>query len=400
MKIKNLLFSLLAAAGIAQAGDDTATTCYTPGKFFYDGGLMLPGADAPEYKKQLFDKTGTSFAAELGLGFWAIDNQMVGYNSNNYIAKVWARIDQRLIKDEVNGGTWLRADFMGSWGLDDETADADNFFDGGFGSATWHNTDLFGPRNFYLLNLTLKQYFANKRVCVNGGIIWMSQYFDRISHARFANDAFEKSPVLPLVWQAPGAVVQWEVNEDNFATLALVGTGVPGGQNPYNFDNTRGYAVVGEWGREFSEDKGIWRVAPFFTCEDGAHYSGKDKERTAYGLMTGVEYQLNDEAKVYGRLALASSDYTRCRQEAMVGTTLRIIPSRPDDYLGVGFGIYKGSDEGRKLENAYEKVLEFTYNIKLNKYFTIAPYYQVYFTPAYRDVSTVSATGIQAHFSF
>ena len=40
------------------------------------------------------------------------------------------------------------------------------------------------------------------------------------------------------------------------------------------------------------------------------------------------------------------------------------------------------------------------YNIKLNKYFTIAPYYQVYFTPAYRDVSTVSATGIQAHFSF
>ncbi|MBR2144033.1 MAG: hypothetical protein IJ956_00750, partial [Akkermansia sp.] len=370
MKIRNLLFSLLTAAGIAQAGGDTATTCYTPGKFFYDGGLMLPGADAPEYKKQLFDKTGTSFAAELGLGFWAIDNQMVGYNSNNYIAKVWARMDQRLIKDEVNGGTWLRADFMGSWGLDDETADADNFFDGGFGSATWHNTDLFGPRNFYLLNLTLKQYFANKRVCVNGGIIWMSQYFDRISHARFANDAFEKSPVLPLVWQAPGAVVQWEVNEDNFATLALVGTGVPGGQNPYNFDNTCGYAVVGEWGREFSEDKGIWRVAPFFTCEDGAHYSGKDKERTAYGLMTGVEYQLNDVAKVYGRLALASSDYTRCRQEAMVGTTLRIIPSRPDDYLGVGFGIYKDSDEGRKLENAYEKVLEFTYNIKLNKYFT------------------------------
>ena len=157
MKLKSLFCTLLAATGLAQASDGDV---YTPGKFFFDGGLMIPGADAPAYKKQLFEKIGTSYAAELGIGYWAIDHQAPGYNSDNYIAKVWARIDQRLIKDDVDGGTWLRADFMGSWGLDDETADADFFFDGGFGSATWHNTDLFGPRNFYLLNLTLKQYFA------------------------------------------------------------------------------------------------------------------------------------------------------------------------------------------------------------------------------------------------
>lgn len=396
MKIRHLLLSVLAATGIAQASEYVGA-----GKFFYDGGLMLPGTDAPAYKQKLFDKTGTSFAAELGLGYWAIDNQAAGgYSSDNYIAKVWARVDQRIVENNVHGGTWLRADFMGSWGLDHDSADKQFFYDGGFGSATWHNTDLFGPANFYLLNLTLKQYFNNKRVCVNGGIIWMSQYFDRISHARFANDAFEKSPVLPLVWQAPGAVVQYEVNQDNFATLALVGTGVPGGQNPFDFSNTIGYAMVGEWGHEFAEDKGIWRVAPFFTREEAENKAGQMKERNAYGLMAGVEYQLNDIAKVYGRLALASSEYIRCRQEAMVGTTLRLIPSRPDDYLGVGFGIYKGNDETQTLVNAYEKVLEFTYNIKLNKYFTVAPYYQIYFTPAYRDVSTVSATGLQAHFAF
>lgn len=400
MKIKHLLLSVLAALGMAQAGEPAVD--YTPGKFFYDGGLMIPGEGAPAYKKALFDKTGTAFGAEIGLGYWAIDHQADGgYHSDNYVAMLWARVDQRIIRDDENGGTWLRADVMGSWGLGHDSADQQFFYDGGFGSATWHNTDLFGPANLYLLNLTLKQYFYNKRVCFNGGIIWMSQYFDRISHARFANDAFEKSPVLPLVWQQPGAVVQVEVDEDNFATLALVGTGVPGGQNPYDFSNTTGYAVVGEWGHEFDADKGIWRIAPFFTSEDAPDATGKDKERNAVGIMAGVEYQMNDIAKVYARLAWAGSEYQRCRKEAMVGTTLRIIPSRPQDYLGVGFGIYKGADtDTQKLENEFEKVLEMTYRIKVNDFFSFAPYYQVYFDPAYRNVSTVSATGVQAHLSF
>ncbi|MBR5523560.1 MAG: carbohydrate porin [Akkermansia sp.] len=397
MKLKYLFISLMAAIGFGS----TAMAADQPQHRFYDGGLMLPGENDPAYKKALYNATGTAFGVELGVGLWAIDNQAPSYNSDNAVGMLWAHVDQRLIKNDINGGTWLRVDMMGSWGLDDDTADRQRFFDGGFGSATWHNTDLFGPADFYVLNLTLKQYFYQKRVCFNGGIIWMSQYFDRISHARFANDAFEKSPVLPLVWQAPGAVVQVDVDQDNFATVALVGTGVPAGQNPFNFDNTIGYAVVGEWGHEFADDKGIWRVAPFFTSEDAATADGREKERNSVGLMTGVEYQVNDFAKVYGRLAWASSEYQRCRKEAMVGTTLRVVPSRPQDYLGVGFGLYKGADTDTKhLVNEFEKVLEFTYRVKINDNFSFAPYYQVYFNPAYRDVSTVSATGVQAHFSF
>jgi carbohydrate-selective porin OprB len=159
--------------------------------------------------------------------------------------------------------------------------------------------------------------------------------------------------------------------------------------------------VVGEWGHEFAEDKGIWRVAPFFTSEDAATAAGGERERNAVGIMTGVEYQVNNTAKVYARLAWASSEYQRCRKEAMVGTTLRVNPRRPQDYLGVGFGIYKGADtDTKKLVNEFEKVLEFTYRVKVNDNLSFAPYYQVYFDPAYRNVSTVSATGVQAHFSF
>ncbi len=52
------------------------------------------------------------------------------------------------------------------------------------------------------------------------------------------------------------------------------------------------------------------------------------------------------------------------------------------------------------LVNAYEKVMEFTYHYELNKYVSIAPFYQLYIDPAYRNVSTVSATGIQAYLAF
>ena len=45
-------------------------------------------------------------------------------------------------------------------------------------------------------------------------------------------------------------------------------------------------------------------------------------------------------------------------------------------------------------------MLECTYRVKVNDNLSFAPYYQVYFDPAYRNVSTVSATGVQAHFSF
>jgi hypothetical protein len=85
----------------------------------------------------------------------------------------------------------------------------------------------------------------------------------------------------------------------------------------------------------------------------------------------------------------------------MVGTTMRLNSNRPQDYFGAGFGVYKGADTYESpLVNEFEKVLEFTYRVQLNDYVSIAPFYQLYIDPAYRDVSTVSATGLQAHLLF
>lgn len=397
MHFKKTIITLLALAGMAHAGESTCDSYH----MFYDGGLMIPGEDAPTYKRALYDKTGTTFTMEIFGGYWGVSHLEPGFNSDNYVALFFAAANQRIIKDEVNGGTWLNLAVAGSWGLDDDSDSKAFFYDCGFGTATWHHTDLVGPAGLYIMNATVRQFFNNKRTCLNAGAIWMSMYFDRIDHARFANDGFEKSPVVPMYYGTPGAVLQHEINEDNFVTTAVIATGVGLGENPINFDNTNGYAVVAEYGHRFAEGKGTWRILPFFCSMETPNAIGRDEQHDSVGLMTGVEYDISDRVKVYGRISCASSEHQRARKELWGGTTLRLVPSRPDDYFGAAFGVYKGSDTySQRLVNEYEKVLEFTYRVQLNSYISIAPYYQLYIDPAYRSVSTVSATGIQAHLQF
>lgn len=396
MKLKNLFLSLLALTGSVQAGE----TCDSY-RMFYDGGLLIPGNSDPAYKQQLFEKTGTGFILELFAGHWAVDHQAPGYNDTVNLGLLYGRIDQRIIKDDVNGGTWFNLAVSGSWGLDHDSAEKDRFYDGGMGICTGQHTDSVGPAGLYILNATLRQYFNNKRTCLNVGSIWMSMYFDRIDHARFANDAFEKSPVLPMYYGTPGAVLQHEIDKSNFVTAAFIGTGLGLGDNPLNWNNTDGYAVQVEYGHHFAEGQGTWRVASFFCSQDTPDNNGNDVQHDSVGLMGGVEYNVNDRVKVYGRLSCASSEHQRARKEAMVGTTLRVMPSRPDDYFGAAFGVYKGADKtGCRLVNAYEKVMELTYRVNVNSYLSLAPFYQLYIDPAYRNVSTVSATGVQAHLLF
>ncbi len=388
---KKLLLSLAAL---------TATTASATSHMFYDS-LLIPGENDPAYKKALYNATGTGALVEIFGGYWGIDNQAPGYSTTNYLALLFAQADQRLIKNEVNGGTWFNFAVAGSWGLDHDSASKEAFYDGGLGICTGQHTDSVGPAGLYIMNATVRQYFNNKRTALSVGGIWMSMYFDRINHARFANDAFEKSPVLPMYYGTPGAVLQHEIDQSNFVTAAFIGTGLGLGDNFLNWNNTNGYAVVVEYGHRFHEGKGTWRVAPFFCSMDAPDLSGRESNHNDGGIMTGVEYDVNDQVKVYARLACATTGYQRARKEAMLGTTLRLVASRPQDYFGACIGAYKGADKyGCRLVNAYEKVMELTYRVQLNDYLSVAPFYQLYIDPAYRDVSTVSATGLQAHLLF
>ena len=404
MKIKHFFLSLLAMAGVAQAGEPCVDTTPAPESCtyhrFYDA-LSIPGESAPAWKKKLYDTTGTTLYVELYGAYWAVDNQGAGYENDNFSLLYFSSMNQRIIQDSVDGGTWFNLALAGSWGLNHDSADGDRFYTDGMGVGTWPHTDSVGPAGLYIMNATLRQYFNNKRTCLNVGAIWMSMYFDRIGHARFMNDAFEKSPVLPMYYGTPGAVIQHEIDKNNFVTAAFIGTGLGLGDNFLNWDNTNGYAVQAEWGHCFNEGKGTWRLASFFTSVDSVGSRGVEEEHNAVGIMGGVEYDVNDRVKVYARLAMASSEHVRARKEAMAGTTLRLVPNRPQDYLGAAVGVYKcGDGDAAPLVNEYEKVIELTYRVQVNDYVSVAPYYQLYIDPAYRTVSTVSATGLQAHVEF
>ena len=404
MKIKHFFLSLLAMAGVAQAGEPGVDITPAPESCtyhrFYDA-LSIPGESAPAWKKKLYDTTGTTLYVELYGAYWAVDNQSAGYEDDNFSLLYFSSMNQRIIQDSVDGGTWFNLALAGSWGLNHDSADGSRFYTDGMGTGTWPHTDSVGAAGLYIMNATLRQYFNNKRTCLNVGAIWMSMYFDRIGHARFMNDAFEKSPVLPMYYGTPGAVIQHEIDKNNFVTAAFIGTGLGLGDNFLNWDNTNGYAVQAEWGHCFNEGKGTWRLASFFTSVDSVGSRGVEEEHNAVGIMGGVEYDVNDRVKVYARLAMASSEHVRARKEAMVGTTLRLVPNRPQDYLGAAVGVYKcGDGDAAPLVNEYEKVIELTYRVQVNDYVSVAPYYQLYIDPAYRNVSTVSATGLQAHVEF
>lgn len=389
-----VFFSLLVTPAVSATEE-------TPGNIVYNTNMFAPGANAPAYKQKANEQFGTQWVLELIYGYWALDNAANGYTKNNNLAIMYAILNQRLIQDERNGGTWLRMDLAGSWGLDHASARSDHFYAGGIGMCSGLHTDIIGPHNMYLLEMSVKHFFAGKRACVTAGMLKLNNYFDRIQHARFTNDNFESSGVLPLPYNNLAAVIQAELNRRNWVSAAVTRLGTNLGSDPFQSKHANGYALVGEYGHISADGRATFRFSPFFCSQDTPGLDGRDHGHNAVGLFGSVEYRLNDYAKVYSRLGWADSDYQRCSGEFSAGATLNLTPSRPADYLGLGFGVFKGADtETNRTVNRREKVFEALYRVQLSDAAYITPYFQLILDPAYRDVSHASATGIQVGYVF
>lgn len=398
--MKKLLLSTAIMLGFC-GGITPAEEAPAPGNIVYETNMFAPSENAPAFKRAANDKWGTQWMFELVYGFWALDNAMPGYNSTNNVAILYAILNQQLIKDEINGGTWLRMDVAGSWGLDRASASESSFYVNGIGMCSGLHTDILGPHDLALLEVSVKHFLAGKRVAITAGMIKLNNYMDRIGHARFTNDNFESSGVLPLPYNNLALVVQAEIDRRNWITGAITRMGTPWGSNPFNAKHANGYAIVGEYGHISANGKATFRFSPFFCSQDTPGLDGNDHQHNAAGLFGSVEYTINDRAKVYARAGWASGGYQRCSQELSAGATLRLAPSRPDDYLGIGLGLFKGADTASSpLVNEHEKILECMYRVQLNQYFYLAPYFQLIKDPAYRDTDYASATGIQAGFVF
>ncbi len=414
MKTKNLI--AMAMAGLlALPAFSEEETAPQPGDILQDINMFNPEDGDPAYKVKANDKHGTQWAVDVAYGYWSTNNALPGTSGKNNFALLHAQLNQRIIQDDVNGGTWLRAEVSGSWALDATTRKAernDMGFVSGMGSGTDAHADLYGSNGFYLPELALMHYFNGKKACIIAGMVNLTNYFDAVgiandSFSSFTNTGFVNSTILPLVDSNVGGIVQVELNRKNYVMAAVSRTDCEMGYDPFNTHGS-GYCIVGEYGHIFGDGKAVLRINPFFQsvetdCVDENGESGTKSRKTA-GLVASIEYTPVDRVTVFARAGFAAKQALGSTAEFSCGANVQLLPRREDDFFGIAWGVFKhqnsDEDDNATCHNR-EQVLEVMYSCQITDWFKIVPHYQYIHNPAYRsDTRDASVFGVQTVFSF
>ena len=255
-------------------------------------------------------------------------------------------------------------------------------------------------------------YFNNKRSCLIGGVVNLTNYFDCVSIANdsfssFANSVFINTSIVPLTDANLGVVYQQELTPADYVMGAFSRTDSTYRSNPLKWNDGHGYVLVGEWGHTFADGDATFRLTPFY---QGIDNEGEADDRN-WGVAASIEYTLCDACTVYARTGIARYDELGNAAELSLGTHLKLIPGREDDFLGISYGIYRGArnneespayidEESGRPGHRHEQVIELVYNLQVNDYLSIMPHYQFIQNPAYRSASSESIWGVQSVFSF
>ena len=386
--MKNKL--LLALAGLMTA------PVFAAGAILEDINMFVPEDGDPTYKITANEKYGTQWYADMVYAYWHGHNTSTDVYDNAHLGLVHAVLNQRLIKNELNGGTWLRAEFYGGWGLDRKSARTSYLVTDGVLSATYPHAEIYGGHDGFLTELAIMHYFAAQRACVIAGMLDLTGYFDAVgiandSFSGFPNAGFINSPVLALPEANLGAVLQYAVNDTRYPMLGFSRETTTCGYNP--FDSGTGYMVVGEYGRQILDGAATIRLNPFFR-----HVEDVDGHCNNYGIATSIEYEVNDGLTVFARSGWSAHQELGNAFDFSCGANISLIPSREDDFFGLALGVIKGC---APTANNREFVAEAIYSLQVNDYFKIVPHIQYIANPAYdADNSDAVLMGIQGVFSF
>ncbi len=364
--------------------------------------MFSPAEGDPAYKVTANEKYGTQWAVDMAYGYWHSHNAAEAMHSNANLALLHAQLNQRVIEDSVNGGTWIRFELSGSWGLDRDSAQSEYMLTDGFGSATGTHADIYGGHDAVIPELALMHYFAGKRACVIAGLVNLTNYFDAVgiandSFAGFTNDGFINSSVLGLPDANLGAVLQAEIDSTSYGMLAFSREATGYGDNPFSTGDGS-FLLVGEYGRMILDGNAIIRINPFFRHID----ERDDTSSTNFGLAASIEYTVCDELTVYARAGFGAKQELGNAFDFSCGANVKLIPSRENDFLGVALGVFKGtSSADEPTANNREFVAEAMYSFQVNDYFKIVPHIQYIANPAYdADNSDAVLVGVQGVFSF
>lgn len=390
----------MALAGLAAlpviAGEASEPTA---GDILQGINMFTPEEGDPAYKVKANEQYGTQWAVDMAYGFWHSNNTAPGVHNKANLFLVHAQLNQRLIEDNVNGGTWLRVEFSGSWGLDSNSAQTNRMFTEGFGSVTGAHADIYGGHDGVLPEVALMQYFNNKRTCVIAGMVNLTNYFDAVgiandSFSSFTNDGFINSSVLGLPDANLGVVLQHEIDSVSYAMFAASSEATGYGDNPFKFHGNDSFLLVGEYGRMMLDGSTTVRLNPFYRYIDNMDGTSNHN----FGLAGSIEYVVNDYLTVYSRAGWSARQDAGNGFDFSCGANVKVLPSREDDFLGVALGVFKGTSP---VANDREYVAEAMYSLQLNDYFKLVPHIQYISKPAYDpDNSDAVLIGVQGVFSF
>lgn len=411
-------------------GAEPAPCCSAqPGNILQKMDLLTPDSSAPAYKIKANDRAGSQWHVDLAYGYFNMHNVggitpegYSGFNekSVNYnYAVLHGHVNQRLIQDDTNGGTWLHVEFIGSWGIDKDTVHDYNNRKAYFGtpnpvwSATSPHRDIVGSHDFYFPEVSVKHFFNHKKAAIVAGMVKFSDYFDAVGIAgdtftSFTNSGFCNSTVLPFIDSNLGALAQVRIGKKNYLMAGVTRTGSEPGDNPFDCEDGSGYTVVAEWGHYFNHGKGVFKITPFFTSIDGPwqEADGSTEHRRNGGAVGSIQYNVTDNLTVFLRGGLAARQALGNAAELTGGLRAKLIPSRKNDYLGIAYGVFKAQNDERiettgvVTEHNRELVLEAYYNLQLGRYFRVMPHVQYVKNPAYSPESDAVIAGVQTVFSF
>lgn len=401
MKHTNIL--AIAAAGL-MVTTALATESSSQGAILDGINMFTPesGENANSLHKahsHMNNKFGTQWAVDVAYGYWHTNGADPATTNHSNYTLLHAQINQSLIEDTVNGGTWLRFELSGSWGLDRRSAASDKQFVDGVGEFTGMHADIYGPHDAVIPELALMHYFNGKRFCIIAGMVNMTNYFDAVGSANdsfhnFTNGGFVNSTVLALPDANLGAILQYEINENSYAMLGFSRETTSYGYNPFNSGSS--YMVVGEYGYTFADGDAIVRINPFFR-----QVEFDDKNRRNAGMAASIEYALCDEVTVFARSGFGAKQDLGAAFDFSCGATIQGIPGREDDFLGLAFGVFKGTNHtDEPTNNNREYVMEAMYSFQVNDYMKLVPHVQYINNPAYSSESDAVIAGVQAVFSF
>ncbi len=363
-----------------------------------------------EWKKQIEEQYGLSWSFEAALGIWDMNDALRETPTWQGTFLIDTHVSQRILRTESIGDTYLRAEMILSLGMDAPTRRAAYNLNSSLSSYTIMQSEYLGGREFVLPQIIISQE-VNKHLTINFGMINTTNFFDAVSIASnsfssFTNSAFVNSTVLPLSISNLGILVEYQFNERSYIMVGASRTGIEAGYNPFSTGGAgdRDAAYIIEYGQQFAGDKGMFRLSPFISNTEEVDAAQLRKMRTNWGVTGSVEYQPIEEMRCFMRAGISAKDEFGAHAELSLGAHIHPFASRPDDYFGLAYGIFKvGDKEYPSSGKENEQVIEMMYRFSINENLYIAPHAQFFINPAYATPSqrdTEFVWGVQAVFSF